>query len=45
MLELSPMFWERTRARLDPRKLATELGPIDVPATLFDTTASAEQNL
>jgi transposase len=43
MLELSPLFWERTRARLDPNQLAAELGPIDVPADPLDTSAAAEQ--
>jgi hypothetical protein len=42
MLELSPIFWERTRARLDPSKLVAELGPIEVPADPLDTSASAE---
>jgi transposase len=43
MLELSPLFWERTRARLDPKQLATELGHVDVPSTTLDTGATAEQ--
>ena len=30
-LELAPKYWLRTRARLDPRKLAFPLGPITVP--------------
>lgn len=37
MLELSPLFWARTRARLDPQALAAELGPIDVPPEPLDT--------
>ena len=43
MLELSPLFWERTRARLDPAQLAAELGPITVPTEPLDTSASTEQ--
>jgi transposase len=43
MLELAPLFWERTRARLDPQKLAKELGPIDIPADPLDTSAPTEQ--
>jgi transposase len=43
MLELAPLFWERTRARLDPDQLALELGPIVVPAEPLDTSAAAEQ--
>ena len=43
MLELSPLFWERTRARLDPNQLAAELGHVDVPAEPLDTSAAAEQ--
>lgn len=42
MLELSPLLWERTRARLDPTQLAAELGPIDTPVTPLDTSAPAE---
>jgi hypothetical protein len=43
MLELAPLFWERTRARLDPIELAQDLGPISVPVEPLDTSASAEQ--
>ena len=43
MLELSPLFWEQTRARLDPNQLAAELGPINVPAEPLDTSAAAQQ--
>jgi transposase len=43
MLELSPLFWERTRDRLDPEQLATELGHVHVPSSPLDTGASAEQ--
>lgn len=30
-LELAPKYWRATRARLDPRELERELGPITVP--------------
>src|SRR5690606_11812908 len=30
-LELSPLFWSQTRARLDPDELASEAGWITVP--------------
>jgi transposase len=30
-LELAPKYWAATRARLDSRQLAAELGPLDVP--------------
>ena len=30
-LELSPLFWRRTRARLDPAELGREYGPLTVP--------------
>lgn len=37
-LELAPKYWAATRARLEPRELARELGPLTVPPPL-----SAEQ--
>jgi transposase len=43
MLELAPLFWERTRARLDPVELAYDLGHITVPVEPLDTSAAAEQ--
>jgi transposase len=43
MLELAPLFWERTRARLDPVELAQDLGPITVPVEPLDMGAAAEQ--
>lgn len=43
MLELSPLFWERTRARLDPVELAKELGPIAIPSEPLDTSVSEQQ--
>jgi len=33
-LELAPKYWARTRARLDPRELAAEIGPLTVPPPL-----------
>jgi transposase len=43
MLELAPLFWERTRARLDPKALALELGLISIPAEPLDTSTATEQ--
>jgi transposase len=43
MLELAPLFWERTRARLDPVELAHDLGPITVPVEPLDTSVASEQ--
>src|SRR5690606_7930824 len=37
MLKLSPLFWNRTRERLDPAALAAEFGPITVPALPLET--------
>ncbi|MGH7435707.1 MAG: IS66 family transposase [Polyangiaceae bacterium] len=33
-LELAPKYWTNTRARLDPRELAREIGPLAVPLPL-----------
>jgi transposase len=33
-LELAPKYWAATRARLDPRELANEIGPLTVPPPL-----------
>ena len=30
-LELAPKYWAQTRARLDSRQLAAEIGPLTVP--------------
>jgi hypothetical protein len=30
-LELAPKYWAQTRARLDPKQLAAEIGPLTVP--------------
>lgn len=38
MLELSPLFWNRTRERLDPVALASEALPVAVPALPLDTS-------
>lgn len=43
MLELVPIFWARTRARLDPQQLEAELGTLSIPADPLDTSAAAEQ--
>jgi transposase len=43
MLELTPLFWARTCARLDADALAQELGPIAIPAEPLDTSAPTEQ--
>jgi len=43
MLELAPLYWERTRARLDPAQLEAEIGLIGIPAEPLDTSAPAEQ--
>jgi hypothetical protein len=43
MLELAPLFWARTRARLDAVKLADDFGYIDIPSEPLDTGASTEE--
>lgn len=43
MLELAPLFWTRTRARLDSHALAQDLGPITIPAEPLDTRPTTEQ--
>jgi hypothetical protein len=37
-LELCPRDFARTRARLDPRELAAEIGPLTIPPPLSETT-------
>lgn len=37
-LELAPKYWTATRARLDPREIAAELGPLSVPPPLDTPT-------
>jgi transposase len=43
MLELAPLFWARTRARLDPTRLAEDLGPIAIPTVPLDTNTATDQ--
>lgn len=43
MLELAPLFWARTRERLDPKALAAEFGPIAIPSEPLDTSTPTEQ--
>lgn len=43
MIELTPLFWARTRTRLDPDLLAAEFGRIDVPLSPLDLNAASEQ--
>lgn len=43
MLELAPLSWERTRARLDPAQLAAEFGPIDIPVEPLELSTTAQQ--
>jgi transposase len=43
MLELAPLFWTRTAARLDPTQLAQELGPIAIPTEPLDMSAAPQQ--
>jgi transposase len=43
MLELAPLFWTKTRARLDPEALAVEFGPIAIPLEPLDTSCSPQQ--
>jgi transposase len=43
MLELAPLFWARTRDRLDPKALAKELGPIAIPAEPLDTSCPPQE--
>jgi hypothetical protein len=43
MLELAPLFWVQTRARLDAEQLANEFGIIDIPVEPLDTSGSSEK--
>lgn len=43
MLELSPLFWNQTRARLDVEALAAELGPIPIPVAPLDVSRCSPQ--
>lgn len=39
-LELAPRYWSATRARLDPKELDQELGPLKVPEPPLPTAAA-----
>ena len=41
-LELAPLFWSETRARLDATELAAELGPLTIPEPLPPRSAAEE---
>jgi len=43
MLELAPLFWERTRARLDAKELEKEIGWVAIPKAPLDTSAPTEE--
>lgn len=43
MIELSPLFWSRTRDRLDPGQLAVEVGWISIPAEPLDLAPAKQQ--
>jgi hypothetical protein len=43
MLELFPLFWARTRARLDANHLAADFGFIFIPTEPLDTSLSIEE--
>ncbi len=43
MLELSPLFWSKTRERLDPKALAAEFGHLSIPSELLDTSRRPPQ--
>jgi transposase len=43
MLELAPLFWVRTRARLDAAELEKEIGWIAIPKEPLDTSATPEE--
>jgi hypothetical protein len=43
MIELAPLFWARTRARLNAKQLADELGAVDIPVEPLDLSAAFEQ--
>jgi hypothetical protein len=45
MLELAPIFWARTRARLDAEQLAAEAGVLAIPVVPLDTSAAVEQQV
>jgi len=37
-LELAPKYWAGTRARLDDKQLAGELGPLNIPPPIATAT-------
>ena len=43
-LELAPKYWAKTRARLDPRELAAEIGQLTVPPTPAPSEEKAAAN-
>jgi hypothetical protein len=43
MIELAPLFWARTRARLNAKQLAAELGAVDIPVEPLDLSLASEQ--
>lgn len=43
MLELAPLFWLRTRARLDPAQLDADIGWVTIPPEPLNTSAPTEQ--
>jgi transposase len=43
MLELAPLFWIRTRARLDATQLAADFGYINIPREPLDLSSSTEE--
>jgi hypothetical protein len=45
MLELAPLFWKRTRDRLDAKQIAAEFGPIAIPVEPLNTSAPTEQHV
>lgn len=40
-LELAPLHWASTRARLDPDQLAREVGDVSIPAPLAEQQSGA----
>lgn len=44
MLELAPLFWARTRERLDAEQLEVHLGPVTIPSEPLDTSAAVQQS-
>jgi transposase len=43
MLELAPLFWARTAARLGAEQLNKEIGTIAIPAEPLDTSVTSQQ--